>query len=71
MSQQMVGIVIDRLLTDGDLRARFALDRIETLVELSLRGFELTQDEFEAFVRTGANLWSWSWGSELMGDRVH
>jgi hypothetical protein len=57
MSQQMVGIVIDRLLTEEDLRARFARDRVETLAELNLRGFELTPDEFEAFVRTDASLW--------------
>jgi hypothetical protein len=57
MSQQMVGIVINRLLTDEELRARFARDRIETLAELNLRGFELTSDEFEVFVRTEASLW--------------
>jgi hypothetical protein len=44
MSQQMVGIVINRLLIDEDLRARFARDRIETLAELNLRGFELTPE---------------------------
>ena len=41
MSQRMVGIVINRLLTDQDLRVRFALDRIEMFAELCFRGFEL------------------------------
>jgi hypothetical protein len=45
MSQQTVGIVIDKLLTDEDLRIRFFLDRMETLAELCLSGFELRPDE--------------------------
>jgi hypothetical protein len=57
VSQQMVGIVVDKLLTDAKLRARFTRDRVETLAELNLRGFELTPDEFEVFVRTDANVW--------------
>jgi hypothetical protein len=56
----MVGIVVDRLLTDEKLRARFARDRVETLAELNLRGFELTPDEFEVFVQTDANVWCWN-----------
>lgn len=52
MSQQMVGVVIHRLLTDEDLRVRFVLDRIETLAELGFRGFELTPDEIDMFMRT-------------------
>ena len=69
MSQQMVGIVIDRLLTDEDLRVRFAVDRIETLADLSFLGFELTPDEIDVFIQTDARVWFW--GSGVVGVRVH
>ena len=45
MSQAAVGMVIEKLLTDEDLRIRFALDRMEAIAELCLRGFELTLDD--------------------------
>ena len=69
MSQQMVGIVIERLLSDEDLRIRFALDRIEALAELNFRGFELTEDELDVFIQTDARLWFW--GREDTVRRVH
>jgi hypothetical protein len=69
MSQQMVGIVIDRLLTDEDLRCRFAIDRIDTLAELCLQGFDLTSDEIDLFCRTDARLWFW--GGRVNGDLLH
>jgi hypothetical protein len=69
MSQQTVGIVIDRLLNDEDLRVRFALDRIETLAALSFLGIELTRAEMDVFLRTDARLWFW--GSGVAGDRAH
>jgi hypothetical protein len=69
MSQQMVGIVIDRLLNDKDLRVRFVLDCLETIAELGLRGIELTSDEIDMFIRTDARLWFWS--SDVAADRVH
>lgn len=69
MSQQVVGLVIDRLLEDEDLRARFALDRIDTLAELSFRGLELTPEELDVFIRTDARVWFW--GSSVVGDRAH
>ena len=69
MSQQVVGIVIDRLLTDEDLRARFAWNRIEAVIELSLDGLELTSDEIDAFVRTDARVWFL--GSAMVGWRAH
>ena len=69
MSQQMVGIVINRLLHDEDLRSRFAIDRIEALAALSLLGLELTPDEFDVFFQTDPQVWCW--GSAVMGDRVH
>ena len=69
MSQQMVGIVIDSLLSDEHLRIRFALDRIETLAHLSFLGVELTPDEIDVFIRTDVRVWFWGHG--VVGDRVH
>ena len=47
MSRANVGMVIDKLLTDENLRIRFVLDRLETVAELCLRGFDLTRDEID------------------------
>ena len=69
MSQQTVGMVIDKLLTDEDLRIRFVVDRIETIADLCLSGFELKPDEIDLFCRTDARLWFW--GGELMDERQH
>jgi hypothetical protein len=63
MSQAHVGIVIEALLTDENLRIRFALNRIETVTELRLRGVELTSDEVDLFCRADASLW-------FLGDEV-
>ena len=58
MSQAAVGFLIDTLLTDGNLRYRFAAHPLETLVELYLRaGIELTPDEIGAFVQTDPRTW--------------
>jgi hypothetical protein len=57
MSRGGVGMVIEKLLTDVNLRNRFALDRMETVAELFLRGFDLSQDEIDLFSRTDADLW--------------
>ena len=69
MSQQMVGIVIDRLLTDEHVRVRFTRDRLETLAYLTFLGIELTPGEIEVLSRVDARLWFW--GSGVVGDRVH
>jgi hypothetical protein len=63
MSRAGVGMVIDQLVTDENLRIRFALDRMETLAELLLRGFDLSPDEIDLFCRTDAGLW-------FLGDTV-
>ncbi len=57
------GVVIEKLLTDENLRIRLALDRMETIAELCLRGFELTPDEIDLIYRTDARLW-------FLGDQV-
>lgn len=69
MSQHTVGIVIDKLLGDEDLRLRFVVDRMEALAELCLRGIELRPDEIDLFYRTDARLWFW--GAAVMGERQH
>jgi hypothetical protein len=63
MSQAGVGTVIEKLLTDQNLRIRFALNQIETVAELCLRGVELTREEVDLFCWTNARLW-------FLGDEV-
>jgi hypothetical protein len=57
MSRAGVGMVIEKLLTDENLRIRFAVDRIDTVAEIFVRGFDLSQDELDLFCRTDAGLW--------------
>jgi hypothetical protein len=57
MSRIGVGLVIEKLFTDRNLRLRFAFDPIETVADLFLRGFDLTRDEIDLFCRTDAGLW--------------
>jgi len=57
MSLRNVGNVIDRLLTDEQLRVRFAFDRFDTIAEFHLRGLDLTSDEIDVFVLSDAKLW--------------
>ena len=63
MSRAGVGLVVEKLLTDERLRIRFALDRMETIAELCLRGHELTRDEIDLINQTDARLW-------FLGDQV-
>jgi hypothetical protein len=60
MSQQMVGVVIDRLISDEDLRVRFIVEPVETIADLHARGFELTPDEIDLFIQTNAGTWLWT-----------
>jgi hypothetical protein len=69
MSRAGVGMVIEKLLTDENLRSRFALDRMETVAELFLRGFDLGPDEIELFSRTDADLWFL--GEPVREERQH
>jgi len=61
MSQADVGTVIEKLLTDENLRMRFAVARIETVAELCLGGVDLTRDEIDLFCRTDPTAW---WGTK-------
>ena len=57
MSQETVGEVMSRLLTDEDLRMRFAQNPFDTLAELHLRGLALTPDEIDVFVHSDVRVW--------------
>jgi hypothetical protein len=57
MSQKTVQLVIGRLVTDEDLRARFVERPRETLGELREQGFELTDDEIDALARSDTKMW--------------
>ncbi|HEV3063413.1 MAG TPA: hypothetical protein VGY48_34540 [Vicinamibacterales bacterium] len=57
MSQETVGEVITRLLSDEDLRIRFALDPLEALAELQSMGMALTPHEIDVFVQSDVRLW--------------
>jgi len=65
MSQKTVQLVIGRLLTDEELRARFVERPLETLTELKEQGFELTGDEIEAIVQSDPQVWP------SMAKRIH
>jgi hypothetical protein len=57
MSRAAVGIVVEKLLGDQDLRIRLALEPLETVAELMLQGFDLTGDEIGLFCRTDPRIW--------------
>jgi hypothetical protein len=57
MSRANLGLIVGKLLTDEILRIRFALDPLETVVGLCLRGFDLTRDEIDLLCRTDAGVW--------------
>lgn len=58
MSQRHVQLLIGRLLTDDELRARFVRAPFETLEELCEQGLDLTPGEIDALVQTDVNLWT-------------
>ena len=57
MSRAGVGWVIDRLIGDRNLRLRFAFDPVQTVVELYLRGVDLSVDEIDLLCRTDVRVW--------------
>ena len=60
MSTRTVGIVMSRLLTDEDLRVRFAIDRVEALGELNselhANGLRLTPSEIDLFIESDVRI---------------
>jgi hypothetical protein len=69
MSRTAVGLAVERLLTEEDLRVRFALAPMETVAEMCLLGVDLTRDEIELLCRSDAGLWFLK--SALMTARQH
>ena len=69
MSHRRVGEVITRLLTDEELRLRFAVDPFDTLAELHLRGLALTPNEIDVFVQSDARMWFAE--NPVFGGSVH
>ena len=63
MSRTGVGMVIDELVTDENLRFRFALNPVDALAELLGRGFDLSAEEIDLFCGTDVALW-------FLGDAV-
>ena len=59
MSREAIAMVMNRLLTDEDLRVGFAVDRLKTLGELHNCGFELTPVEIDLFLASDLQMW-WS-----------
>ena len=58
MSQRNVELLIGRLVTDEDLRRRFARAPFEALAEFVDQGWELTRGEIDALVQIDVSLWS-------------
>jgi len=58
MAQRTVQLVIGQILTDEEFRSDFLARPIDTLASLRDRGFELTNVEVDALVRTDRRLWT-------------
>jgi hypothetical protein len=69
MSQQNVGKVITKLLTDEEVRIRFAFHPFDTLAELHVRGLALTPDEIDVFVQS--DVWLWFGEHDRIRGRLH
>ena len=57
MAQRIVEMVIGRLITDEDFRARFVSDPHTTLIALAGLGFDLSRTEIAALVNTNRSTW--------------
>lgn len=57
MSRTAVGMAIEELLTNRQLRMGFAVDPVETVAALCLGGIELNPEEFNLFCQTDAYVW--------------
>ena len=58
MSQKTAQLVIGRLLTDEELRAQFLGRPFETLAAFRDLGFDLTEREIDALLKTDKSLWT-------------
>jgi len=69
MSAVNVEKVISKLLSEEELRTRFALDPFDTLADLHERGLALTPQEIDAFVQSDAQMWFWD--GKRLRSRLH
>ena len=69
MSLRMDRYRRQHVLTDEDIRDRFAIDPIKTLVDLNVRGVQLASDEIDVFMRTDMRVWFWN--REVLGRQMH
>ena len=70
MSKRGVSVVIHTLLTDQNLRDRFAESPMDVLADLHFTvGIELTLAEVEALARTSPDVWQSTASSSH--DRIH
>jgi hypothetical protein len=59
MPNDRIAIIMTRLLTDEVLRIRFELDRMKVLGELQAQEGKLTPREFDLFLQSNVDMWSW------------
>jgi len=59
MPNDRIAIIMTRLLTDEVLRIRFELDRMTVLGELQVQEGRLTPTEFDLFLQSNVDMWSW------------
>jgi hypothetical protein len=57
VAQRIVEMVIGRLITDEEFRARFSSDPDSTLRALCDLGFDLSRTEIAALVNTNRSIW--------------
>jgi hypothetical protein len=57
MSQKTVQLIVGRLVTDEEFRLRFLENPRQALDALRDRGFDLTNGEIEALLRTDRSIW--------------
>ena len=69
MAQRTVEALIGRLITDEQFRAAFLGNPLGTLLDLRSRGFELTETEVAALVKTDPAMWTGA--AELIDPRLH
>jgi len=69
MSHRNVASIIDKLLTDPELRDQFALDPVWTIAELHMNGWRLSSAEIDAFIQSDIRCWSRD--RTVLTDRVH
>ncbi len=57
MSQKTVQLIIGGILTDEELRQKFLVSPVDTLLSFRASGLELTDAEIDALTNTDRTLW--------------